>query len=435
MNKKNKNLFALGLYGGGIGTLYLTVFSCYFFLNILNLPISIMVSVLITLVSLALSKRYNSMTIAGISLFGGYLLCFSFAITEGIMGVQVYIAMGYLIVLNLLVLAIAFGRRWICINYLSFLLNIPCLIYLAFSASNKAVGITYAILTFIMYLGITLAYPIRKNIKLNRLDVILLGLNTVINCVLVYVLFEMVGLGDYKGFLALIYAVSYFGLNMLVFKKTVQEEHIQALFGITALTFAILMIPFQFGIEWATRGWLIEAILMLTFARKHNNDKLEKAGGIILGLCVLVFFQFEFTQGLRLEYFALRYSLLTFGMIYVLSLYVSEYNKSELTKYTNKGNLYNGVKYFVVINSWVYLLRMVAGAYNKYVAINLMEPHADFYKLMVLTVVTIAFAYGVLKIEAIKDKVVIGMSTTLLLLANASGIMRLFMKNTKVLRK
>ena len=422
MNKKNKNLFALGLCGGGIGTLYLTVFSCYFFLNILNLPISVMVSVLITLVSLALSKRYSSMTIAGISLFGGYLPFFSFAFIQGIEGSQVYIAMGYLIILNLLVLAIAFGSRWIYINYLSFLFNMPCLIYLALSSSNEIIGIAYAILTFMMYLGITLAYPIRRNIKLNRLDITLLGLNTVINCLLVYGLFETAGLGDYKGFLALIYAASYFGLSRLIFKKTFQEKHVQALFSITALTFAILMIPFQFGIEWATMGWLIEAILMLTLVRKYNTNKLENGGWIILGLCTSVFFIHDFSLGWDLQYFALRYSSLTLGLIYAFSLYVSEYNKSEFMKYIKKGQIYNGLKYFIVLNTWVYLLRMVTRAYDQYFAIKLPESYIDFYKLMIITIMTIAFAYVVLKIEAIRDKVVIGIATALLVLANLSCI-------------
>lgn len=417
-NKKNKNLFALGLCGGGIGVLYLTVFSSYFLLNILNLPISMMVSILITMGSIALSQRYSSMTIAGISLFGGYLPFFSFVLIEGIWGAQVYIAMGYLIILNLLVLAISFERRWIYINYLSFLLNIPCLIYLTFSASNKIIGISYGILTFLMYLGITLAYPIRKNIKLRRLDLALLGLNTIINCLLVYALFETAGFDDYKGFLALAYAASYFGLSRLMFKKTSQEEYVQALFSITALTFCILMIPFQFGVKWAAMGWLIEAILMLTLAKRHNTEKLELGGWAILGIYTLGFFAYDFNLSWSIKYFAFRYSFLTLGLIYVFTLYVSEYNKSQLFKYTKKGKIFNGFKYFIVLNSWVYLLRMAIRLYDQYLATKIPYSYIGFYQLITIAGVTIIFAYAILKIEAIKDKVVVGISTTLLILSN-----------------
>ncbi|PAB59487.1 hypothetical protein CCE28_09735 [Anaeromicrobium sediminis] len=88
-NKKDKNLFALGLSGGGIGVLYLSVFSSYFILNILTMSISIFLSILITMVSLVLSKRYTSRTICGISLIGGYLPFFSYVFTQGISGVAV----------------------------------------------------------------------------------------------------------------------------------------------------------------------------------------------------------------------------------------------------------------------------------------------------------------------------------------------------------
>lgn len=417
-NKKNKNLFALGLCGGGIGVLYLTIFSSYFFLGILSLPVSIIVSILITLGSIALSQRYNSMTIAGISLIGGYLPFFSYALIEGLSGPQIYIAMGYLILLNLLVLAISLERRWIYINYLSFLLNIPCLIYLSFNASNNIVAISYGILTFMMYLGITLAYPIRKNIKLKRLDLALLGLNTIINCLLVYGLFELAGLGDYKGFLALAYALSYFGLSRLIYKRTSQEEYVQALFSITALTFSILMIPFQLGIKWAAMGWLIEGILMLTLAKRHNNEKLEIGGWAILGICTLGFFAYDFNLGWSIQYFALRYTFLTLGLIYTFTLFASTYNKRQLFKYTKKGKAFYGFKYLIVLNTWVYLLRMVLRLYDQSLRLKIPYPYTSFYQLITIAGITIIFAYGILKIDIIKDKFVVGISTTLLILSN-----------------
>lgn len=417
-NKKDKNLFALGLCGGGIGVLYLTVFSSYFFLNILSLPISIMVSILITLGAIALSQRYSSMTIAGISLFGGYLPFFSFVLIEGIKGVEVYVAMGYLIILNLLVLAISLERRWIYINYLSFILNIPCLIYLSFSANNEIVAIAYGILTFVMYLGITLAYSIRKNIKLKKPDLVLLVINTVINCLIVYVLFDIAGFDHYKGYLALIYAVSYFGLSRVIYNRSSQEEHVQALFNITALTFSILMIPFQFGIKWAAMGWLIEAILMLILAKKHNIEKIQLGGWAILGICTFGFFMYDFNLGWNIGYFGLRYSFLTLGLIYIFTLYVSEYNKSQLIKYTKKGRLFSGFKYFVILNSWIYLLRMSMRLYDQYIVAKIPYSYIDFYQSIIIAGVTIIFAYAILKIEVIKDKVVVGISTTLLMLSN-----------------
>jgi len=425
-NKKEKSLFALGLCGGGIGTLYLAVFSSYFFFGILNLPISMMISVLITLGALVLSQRYNSRTIAGISLVGGYLPFFSFGILMDMSGASVYVAMGYLMILNLLMLVIALGRRWIFINYLSFILNIPCLIWLVFAADSEVVGISYGFLTFIMYLGITLAYPIKENIKLKVADLILLAFNTVINCLVIYILFEVAEFQAYQGFLALVYAVGYFVLSRIIRKRYSQEKHVEALFSITALTFSILMIPFQFGVEWAAMGWLIEAILILVFAKKRSVEKIELGGWIILGLCTFGFVINDIIWGWDIEYFAIRYSLLAFGLVYVFSLYLPEYNLNIGMKYTEKGKLINVFKYSVIFNTWIYLLRMAGKAYDLYM-VKIMPPgYVSFYKTIILALITIVVAYGLLKIKAIRDKGVIVISTGLLILSNLTCIVLTF---------
>ncbi|MBC2763205.1 MAG: DUF2339 domain-containing protein, partial [ANME-2 cluster archaeon] len=215
-NRKRKNLFALGLTGGGIGVLYLSVFSSYFILDILTMLTSISVSILITLVALVLSRRYQSATICSLSLIGGYFPFFSYVFTEGLAGDAIYIAMGYLLILNVLVLGVSLGRRWIFINYLSFLLNIPCLVYLIYKSPSELISIGYCLLTFLMYLAITLSYPMIKKSKLRVVDIVLLGLNTVINCILVYGLFEMAEYGDFRGLIALVYALIYIGLGQLI---------------------------------------------------------------------------------------------------------------------------------------------------------------------------------------------------------------------------
>lgn len=416
-NKRNKNLFALGLCGGGIGVLYLTVFSSYFLLRILNLPISIVVSILITLGSIALSLRYNSRTIAAISLIGGYLPFFSIVLIQGISSSQVYIAMGYLIILNLLVLAVSVEKRWIFINYISFLLNMPCMIFLSFRADNVVAGILYGLATFLLYLCITLAYPLRKNIKLKIPDLILLGLNTVINCVLVYILFVNAGLDIYMGFLALVYALSYYGLSRLIHFKTSQEIYVKGFFSITALTFSILMIPFQFGVRWASMGWLIEAILMLTVAKRYKTRELEMGGWAILGLCTLMFFLHDFPIRWAIRDFGLRYTFITFSLIYIFIIYLSEYNSVEVFKNTLKRKAFNFFKYFTIINTWAYLLTIITKLYPKYLATLIPYLYNYFYRNLIIAVITMVFAYLLTKIEAIRDKVVLGISVALLIVS------------------
>ncbi|WFD11655.1 DUF2339 domain-containing protein [Tepidibacter hydrothermalis] len=418
LNRKEKNLFALGLSGGGIGALYFSIFSSYFILNILNMPISICLSILVTMASLLLSKRYKSMTICGISLIGGYLPFFTYVFVEGIGDIQIYIAMGYLLALNLLVLKLSLERRWIYINYLSFLLNIPCFVYLAFESPSKIISIVYSILTFIMYLSITLTYPIKEKINLKKADFILLGLNTAINCLIVYELFEIGGYHSYEGMLALSYALIYFALAEFIKKSASQEKETQMMFYITAMAFSILIIPLQFGIEWATLGWLIESILIIFYSVKNNMRKMEIGGWIVLALSVGLFIIEDFFNPWIAEYFTLKYTLITLSIIYIFSLYAVKLNEEELFKYTKKGKLLTYYKYFMIISTWIYLLRIDSIVYDKYTKIYYYD---SFYFLISESLITAVFAYGISKIKLIKDNIVDKISIVLYVFVDILG--------------
>ena len=93
-----------------------------------------------------------------------------------------------------------------------------------------------------------------------------------------------------------------------------------------------------------------------------------------------------------------------------------------MMRHTTKGKLVNGFKYFVILNSWVYLLRMASKAYDTYLAIVMPRGYVFFYQTIIMALITIAFAYGLVKIRPIRDKGVLGISTTLLILANITCI-------------
>jgi hypothetical protein len=333
----------------------------------------------------------------------------------GLSGESIYIAMGYLLIMNILVLGISFKMRWIQINYLSFLLNIPCMVYLIFISTSEIISIGYAVLTFLMYLAITLVYPIMQKINLRVVDVLLLGLNTVINCALVYGLFEQAEFGDFRGLIALVYALIYLGLGQMVHKSASQERGAQALFYLTAITFSVLMIPFQFGIEWASLGWLIESVLLISFAVRRNQAKMEIAGWGILILTVWNFMLADFAFFWPMDHFTLKYSLITLGLVYVLSLYAKELAKSELFKHTKKGMLLTAYKYITIVSTWIYLLRMAFTYYDKYIP---SYPYDSFYLLILLALITVFYAYALSRIKFLQDKVVNGISIAQYILAD-----------------
>lgn len=187
--RKQKQTFALGILGGGISVLYGSIFYSYFLLEIIGMYTGIGLSVLVTVTAVLLSLRYESRTICSFGLVGGYLPLFSYMAANGLEGNAVYIAMGYLFLLNLLILLVSFRKRWVVVQYISFLLNTPLMIVLAWLSESAVASMLYAVITFAMYLGMTLWVPFRLKTKLSWLDFSLLALNTVVSCSVLYSLF------------------------------------------------------------------------------------------------------------------------------------------------------------------------------------------------------------------------------------------------------
>ncbi|WP_240479731.1 DUF2339 domain-containing protein [Paenibacillus wynnii] len=260
--RKGKGAFAIGLLGGGISVLYGSIFYSYFLLDIISIYVGLSLSVLVTLTAVILSLRCKSRSICSLGLIGGYLPLFSYIGAFGLTGSAVYVAMGYLFLLNIFILLISLRKRWIIVNYLSFLFNVPSMLLLISLSDSNGVSMLYAVLTFGMYLGITLWYPFKYRSKLSGWDFSLLGCNTIISCVTLFDLFVDAGLTDYKGGLALFLCLMYLGLGRGLEKLMPQEKQSMLLFYATSLTFAVLMIPFQLGEEWWSIGWLVEAVVL-----------------------------------------------------------------------------------------------------------------------------------------------------------------------------
>ncbi|MGF9699461.1 DUF2339 domain-containing protein [Paenibacillus sp. MABNR03] len=409
--RRKHQTFAMGLLGGGISVLFGSIFYSYFLLHIIGLYTGLGLSVLVSAVSVLLSLRYQSRTICSLGLVGGYLPLFSYMAYFGLSGNSVYVAMIYLLLLNGIIVLISFGKRWPIVHYISFLFNTPSMLILLWLSPSHVVGMGYAVVTFALYLGITLAYPFKHRVKLTWWDFALLAMNTSISCLMLYVLFDAEGWDDAQGLLALIFCLVYFGLARWVQRNMVQEKQTLLLFYITSLTFAILMIPFQFGAKWLSMGWLIEGILLVMLGHLKGFRSVERAGWGVVLLCVFTFVYYDvlvlYMVGEQ-SYFMLKYSCITLGALFI-TLYYAMVGRGFLSKakiqhsVLELGTL-NIFKYATLGNLWLYVLyesnelytRAVEGTFLLYL----------FYKWLMFAALTIALAYGLSKAKVLYDRIV-----------------------------
>ncbi|MGG1615141.1 DUF2339 domain-containing protein [Paenibacillus sp. NRS-1781] len=425
--RKQKQTFALGILGGGISVLYGSIFYSYFLLEIIGMYTGMGLSVLVTVTAVLLSLRYESRTICSFGLVGGYIPLFSYMAANGLQGNAVYIAMGYLFLLNLLILLVSFRKRWVVVQYISFLLNTPLMIVLVWLSNSTTASMLYAVITFAMYLGMTLWVPFRLKEKLSWLDFSLLALNTVVSCTVLYSLFDDAGLDDYKGLLALVFCLVYGGLAQWVSSFIPEEKQTKVLFYATSLTFAILMIPFQFGVKWLSMGWLIEAVLLTLYGNRYRLKELERTGWGILLLCLGTFFFTDLPiyllSGFETDYFGLKYTLITLGMLIVTVFYAMQFGRPDTFKNIRlyEMRIMQGFTYVTLVNVYGYLLYEAGHWYNIIVPEGF--THYSFYKALLYTCVSLVLAYSLPKVKLLYDQVIKYYSLALYVIGYALGLL------------
>lgn len=400
-SKKENNVFSVSLISIGIGVLYISIFNSYFALEIIPIAVALFLSVITTLVSVLLSTKYNSKTITIVSLIGGYLPLLSYNIYFGFAGLSLYLAMMYLLMLNISVLYLAMRKRWISVQYVSFLINLPTSMYLAFLPGNHIISLIYLLIVFIIYVGIGISNPIINNLRLRKQEIILLGLNTVVNSAAVYIMFDKLGWNDFNGALALIYALGYFLLGNYIKKK--DDRKSADLFYLTAITFTALMIPLQFSLQWVSIGWLIEAVLLLHIVKtRYQDDKaLSIAGWVILGLSTAFFMLYRLNDtGVS---YIVNYTLLTVSLVYIAYINIDKINslnkekpvnttsrKIRLKNLVQSMNLLKLYKYFVMLFAWGYIARMIAYPFEN---IESLYVYSGLFDSLLITGSTIMLGY------------------------------------------
>lgn len=370
MYRKGRRIFSQGLLGGGVSILYGAIFYSYFGLNkLIGFEAGLVLSVLVTAITVGLSLRYDSPVVCGLGLVGGFLPFLTYAGALGMTGHACLAAMGYLFFLNLAVLAISFVKQWNRIGILSFLLHMPALVFLVFGVEQPWWGFFYALLTFLMYLGVVLAYPLVHKTPLNLAEIVLLALNIAVNSIISYLLIEQAGLDSYHGLLTLLYCLLYLGMGRWIKLALPQEKTVKTLFFVTSLAFAILAVPFQFGIKWLSMGWLVESVLLIIFGRRQGVKMLEWAGWGLNLLCLWIFGAYEYLPQIanlvQIPFFALKFTAVIAGQILVLLFYAREFQTNPL--WCNAGALFKLFKFGVILGFWFYLNYMVLSGVEHFI--------------------------------------------------------------------
>lgn len=413
LNRKKPNVFSLGITSGGIAVLYVALALSFFRFRILDIYPALGLCILITALAFVLSKWYNSQTISAFAMIGGYLPLFSISGSKTI----VYGAMVYFVILNILALIISVNRKWTTTAYIGFVLNVIGTFYISgimfFGRFSKAlfsiddfITILYILFAFIIYTIIPVMGSFKKKLSFKNSDIVLMTLNTVISTLLLYSVFYILKLSDFTGLLAIGFAIVYLSLGKFVETYMTKEQKARGLFYITALTFIVLIIPFQFGKVWLSLGWLVEGVTLLSYGIYKELKEFKKAGVVISLLCLAAFVLFDVLI-LDNSLFVYKYLAITAGSIVVLGSLMYKKNLAE------KQILI--FKYAAVINLWIFLLYITDVKLGRNLSRLLQNSslNLDYLISAAMILVSLLTAYTIPRIRIIYDNAMKVISITI----------------------
>lgn len=404
--RRKRQVFALSLLGGGISVLYGSVFYSYFLLEIFSLAAGMAVSVLITAAAVALSLRYQSRTVCTFGLVGGYLPFFSYMLSYGMEGSAVYVAMGYLFLLNALILAVSLSRRWPIVHYISFGLHTISMLMLVYQAEQPFIGMLYAVAAFVLYLGVTLYLPLKQQARLNGMDFSLLALNTAINCIVLYTLLYSAGWEQFDGLLSLVFAAVYLGLGVTAQRRLPQERGTRILFYGTSVAFSLWVIPLQFGIHYVSVAWLLEAIVLSVLGQLYKSRRVERIGWVITALCAFSFIVIDLMFGLvyasRLD-FEWKYTFISLGLLGLGLFYAFRLQMPGEDERYGRGDrdAVSVLKNVALVNTWIYALYESSRMYDRLMPVG--SSLYDFFHILLLACVTLVVAYAVSAVSVLQE--------------------------------
>lgn len=276
--------------GGGLGLLYLATYGAFQWYALIGQGTAFGFMAAITAFGIALSLYDDAIELAGIATFGGFLT--PFLLSTGTP--QDYNFFGYLIVLNLGVLGVAFFKKWRKLTLLGFVATILCFVMWYGSAYTDAklfFTLTILAVFYAIYLVTGLAAPFASEEQADSGDLFILTINPAWFFGWLYYLLQpryATSLGFLAALLGALYVFcAYAGLQM----RKKDTRYVFFLSGL-AVIFLTIAVPLQLDQNAITIAWAIEAAILFVLGLKLEMKGMRTGAFLIFTLALfrLIFF-------------------------------------------------------------------------------------------------------------------------------------------------
>ncbi len=284
--KKKYDVFSAILLSGAMSVMYFTTYVGYSHYHFYSAPIAFFIMAIFTGFTVFAAHIYNYEVIAIIGLVGGYALPPLLSTGSG----EIQYMFGFMLILNLGVLALSFKKYWKFVNHIAYALT--WLIFAVWMASSYKPEVYFGRTLFfatafylIFYMSF-IAYKIFRNKPFSAWDIILVLSNSLIYFGIGYNAMNNEHYEFYQGLFCVLNAVFHLGFAVLCKKKELVDKTIFYFIIAMVISFITMAIPVQLDGNYVTLIWLCEMVVLTWMTKKTNINTYKY---LAYGLSLLAF--------------------------------------------------------------------------------------------------------------------------------------------------
>jgi uncharacterized membrane protein len=281
------HLLGQGLIGGGIASLYFSVFAAVSFYHLIDAYPAFALMALITVAAGVMAVRFDSMLIAVLGIIGGY----GTPILLSTGGVNFVGLFAYMLLLGCGILGISLKKNWHLLNYLGLVCT-----YGLFAVSMKDYQpsefwnvMPFLAGFFVLYSTTLFLFNVVQQTKSTLLELIGLLLNAGIFFVASYLLVRD-AYGPRGVAVVTLGLTAFYAAHVYYFlvRRIADRELLLSFMGLSVFFLAVT-IPLLLSREWITVSWAIQALVMLWLADKLNSQFLRQVAFLLYGIVLFRF--------------------------------------------------------------------------------------------------------------------------------------------------
>lgn len=275
-----------GLMGGGLTTLYFSVFAAESFYHLITPQLAFFLMAMVTVLSGFIAVRFSTITVAVIGVLGGY----GTPIFIQSQSANLPVLHSYMLILAIGILGICAWRKWPLVHFFAFVCH-----YSLFVVSIEKAGISsyenalpFAGGYFLLFSTMPFIYGLRNKQPSGLLDLIglyanagvsfLLGWNMLRNLPSASVFVRENGAPGLSLGLAFFYAAH----AIIYLRLKISDRPMMTSFLGLSSAFLALTMPLYLDVAWLTSSWAIQAVVMVWISQKLGSSFLRQLAYVLL---------------------------------------------------------------------------------------------------------------------------------------------------------